>query len=617
MSSKLKKLLIKIIIAALLFTLSYWPQPLASKLSLLGIAYAVVGWPIIKKSLRSMGRGQVFDENFLMTVATFGAFALKEYAEGVAVMLFFQIGEFFQSYAVNRSRKSIAALMNIRPDFARVKRGKDWLEVAPDEVKTGEVIQVRSGEKIPLDGVVVKGQSAVDTAALTGESVPTEVCKGAVVMSGCVNLSGVLELKVTKPYGESTVAKILDLVENASVKKASMENFITRFARWYTPTVVCVAALLACLPPILIAGAAWADWGYRALTFLVISCPCALVISVPLSFFGGIGAASRCGVLVKGANYLEALAHAETVVFDKTGTLTEGKFRVFELHPEGISADRLLETAAHLEAYSSHPIAQSITEAYGKTADTNRLKKVKELFGVGITAELDGIKTAVGNAKILALYKLPLPQEQKSGTMVYVVINSRYAGYILITDRIKEDTVQALQDLKKEGVGQMVMLTGDSKAPARHIAKILKLDKYFAELMPADKVKKVEHLLKAKSPQGKLLFVGDGINDAPVLARADVGIAMGGVGSDAAIEAADAVIMTDEPSKIVTALRIAKRTVWIAKENVVFAISVKLLVLGMGAAGFASIWAAVFADVGVSVIAVLNAVRALGLYKKC
>ena len=436
-------------------------------------------------------------------------------------------------------------------------------------------------------------------------------------MSGCVNLSGVLELKVTKPYGESTVAKILDLVENASVKKASMENFITRFARWYTPTVVCVAALLACLPPILIAGAAWADWGYRALTFLVISCPCALVISVPLSFFGGIGAASRCGVLVKGANYLEALAHAETVVFDKTGTLTEGKFRVFELHPEGISADRLLETVAHLEAYSSHPIARSITEAYGKTADTNRLKKVKELFGVGITAELDGIKTAVGNAKILALYKLPLPQEQKSGTMVYVVINSRYAGYILITDRIKEDTVQALQDLKKEGVGQMVMLTGDSKAPARHIAKILQLDKYFAELMPADKVKKVEHLLKAKSPQGKLLFVGDGINDAPVLARADVGIAMGGVGSDAAIEAADAVIMTDEPSKIVTALRIAKRTVWIAKENVVFAISVKLLVLGMGAAGFASIWAAVFADVGVSVIAVLNAVRALGLYKKC
>ena len=617
MTLKLKKLLIKIVVAAVLFALSYLPQPLVSKLVLLGIAYIAVGGPIIKKSLRSIGHGQVFDENFLMTVATFGAFALKEYAEGVAVMLFFQIGEFFQSYAVNRSRKSIAALMDIRPDFARVKQGKDWQKVSPDDVKTGEVIQVRSGEKIPLDGVVTKGQSTINTAALTGEAVPTEADKDTVVMSGCVNLSGVLEIKVTKPYGESTVAKILDLVENASAKKASIENFITRFARWYTPAVVGIAVLLACVPPIFVSGAAWTDWGYRALTFLVISCPCALVISVPLSFFGGIGAASRCGVLVKGANYLEALAHAETVVFDKTGTLTEGKFRVFELHPEGISAEQLLETAAHLESYSSHPIARSIAEAYGKTADTKRLKKVKELFGAGITAELDGIKTAVGNAKILALYKLPMPREQKSGTTVYVVINGRYAGYILITDRLKEDAVQAVQNLKKEGIGQTVMLTGDGKAPARHIAKILKLDKYFAELMPADKVKKVERLLKSKSPQGKLLFVGDGINDAPVLARADVGIAMGGVGSDAAIEAADAVIMTDEPSKIVTALRIAKRTVWIAKENVVFAISVKLLVLGLGAAGFASIWAAVFADVGVSVIAVLNAVRALGLYKKC
>lgn len=617
MTPKLKKLLMKIVIAAVLFALSYLPQLLVSKLVLLGIAYIAVGWPIIKKSLRSIGHGQVFDENFLMTVATFGAFALKEYAEGVAVMLFFQIGEFFQSYAVNRSRKSIAALMDIRPEFARVKQGTDWQKVSPDEVKTGEVIQVCPGEKIPLDGVVIKGQSTINTAALTGESVPTEADKGTVVMSGCVNLSGVLEIKVTKPYGESTVAKILDLVENASAKKASIENFITRFARWYTPAVVGIAVLLACVPPIFVSGAEWTDWGYRALTFLVISCPCALVISVPLSFFGGIGAASRCGVLVKGANYLEALAHAETVVFDKTGTLTEGKFRVFELHPEGISAEQLLETAAHLESYSSHPIARSIAEAYGKTADTKRLKKVKELFGAGITAELDGIKTAVGNAKILALYKLPVPREQKSGTTVYVVINGRYAGYILITDRLKEDAVQAVQNLKKEGVEKTVMLTGDGKVPARHVAKILKLDKYFAELMPADKVKKVERLLKFKSPQGKLLFVGDGINDAPVLARADVGIAMGGVGSDAAIEAADAVIMTDEPSKIVTAVRIAKRTVWIAKENVVFAISVKLLVLGLGAAGFASIWAAVFADVGVSVIAVLNAVRALGLYKKC
>lgn len=617
MTKKLKKHLWQIIIAGILFAASWLPLPRLVGLLMLAAAYLIVGLPIIIKALRNICRGQIFDENFLMGLATFGACFLGEYAEAVAVMLFFQVGEFFQQYAVNRSRRSISTLMDIRPDSARVNRNGEWQVVSPEEVAIGEVIEVRPGEKIPLDGVVTQGASALNTAALTGEALPRDVAAGDEVISGCVNLDGVLQIKTTKEFTDSTVAKILELVENAGSQKSAVENFITRFARWYTPTVVIVAVFLAFLPPLLLPDALLSDWGYRAITFLVISCPCALVISIPLSFFGGIGAASKCGILVKGSNYLEALSHTETVVFDKTGTLTKGCFAVAEVRPQGMSAARLLRLAAHIEAYSHHPIAESIKQAYGKKLDLTKVAKVKELFGTGITAEIDGVAAAAGNAALLQKFGIKQVPADIAGTVIYVVADKKYAGCIIVADEVRKDAAAAISALKDLGVRRTVMLTGDRAAVAEDVARRLGVDEVHAGLLPAGKVAALEQLLGEQSPAGKLLFVGDGINDAPVLARADIGVAMGGIGSDAAIEAADVVIMTDEPSRLASAIRISRRTVRIANQNIVFAIGVKLLVLGLGAAGFASVWAAVFADVGVSVLAILNAVRALRLHKKC
>lgn len=617
MTKKLKKHLWQIIIAGILFAASWLPLPRLIGLLMLAAAYLIVGLPIIIKALRNICRGQIFDENFLMGLATFGACFLGEYAEAVAVMLFFQVGEFFQQYAVNRSRRSISTLMDIRPDSARVNRNGEWQIVSPEEVAIGEVIEVRPGEKIPLDGVVTQGASALNTAALTGEALPRDVAAGDEVISGCVNLDGVLQIKTTKEFTDSTVAKILELVENAGSQKSAVENFITRFARWYTPTVVIVAVFLAFLPPLLLPDALLSDWGYRAITFLVISCPCALVISIPLSFFGGIGAASKCGILVKGSNYLEALSHTETVVFDKTGTLTKGCFAVAEVRPQGMSAARLLRLAAHIEAYSHHPIAESIKQAYGKKLDLTKVAKVKELFGTGITAEIDGVAAAAGNAALLQKFGIKQVPADIAGTVIYVVADKKYAGCIIVADEVRKDAAAAISALKDLGVRRTVMLTGDRAAVAEDVARRLGVDEVHAGLLPAGKVAALEQLLGKQSPAGKLLFVGDGINDAPVLARADIGVAMGGIGSDAAIEAADVVIMTDELSRLASAIRISRRTVRIANQNIVFAIGVKLLVLGLGAAGFASVWAAVFADVGVSVLAILNAVRALRLHKKC
>lgn len=615
MTKKLRKLLNKIIIAAVLFGFAFMPFPQVVKLLCFVLSYGIVGWPIVKKAVNNIKNGEVFDENFLMTIATFGAVALGEYPEAVAVMLFFQIGEFFQSYAVNRSRKSISALMDIRPDFARIQQNGEWIKVNPEEVKKGEVIEIRSGEKIPLDGIIISGASNLDTSSLTGETLPREVKKGDNVLSGTINLGGVLQVKTTGVYAESTVAKILDLVENASSKKAEVENFISKFARWYTPSVVIVAVLLAFLPPLL-TEETLSVWVYRAITFLVISCPCALVISIPLSFFGGIGAASKCGVLIKGSNYLEALAQTETVVFDKTGTLTKGEFAVTEIKPEdSISEAELLEIAAHLEAYSSHPIAVSIKKAYGKKPDLQRVAKVTDCFGKGVCGNFDKDEIVLGNAQIMRDKKVEVPEVNSAGTVVYVLKNGKYQGCIIIEDKIKDDAPAAIGQLKNLGVSQTVMLTGDRKNTAQSVAQKLGLDKYCAELLPADKVQKFEELLGTKTPKGKVLFVGDGINDAPVLARSDIGVAMGGIGSDAAIEAADVVIMTDEPSKIAKAIEISQKTLRLVHENVVFILAVKFAVLGLGAAGYASIWAAVFADVGVSVLSILNAMRALRFYK--
>ncbi len=615
MTKKLRKSLYKILWAVVFFAAALLPLPQIVKLSFFALSYVVVGLPIVIKALQNIKNGEVFDENFLMTVATFGAVALGEYPEAVAVMLFFQIGEFFQSYAVSRSRKSIAALMDIRPDFARVQKNGEWAEVSPEEVEKGSIIEIRSGEKVPLDGVIISGDSSLDTSSLTGESLPREVAKGDAVLSGAINLGGVLQVKTTGTYAESTVAKILDLVENASSKKAEVENFITKFARWYTPAVVILAVLLAFIPPLVFAQSLQV-WVYRAITFLVISCPCALVISIPLSFFGGIGAASKCGVLIKGSNYLEALAQTETVVFDKTGTLTKGLFAVTKIVPEGnISAAELLEIAACMEAYSSHPIAVSIKNAYGKKPDTQRVSNVKDCFGKGICGNLDNDEIVLGNTQIMRDKGVAVPAVQAAGTVIYVLKNGRYQGYLLIEDEIKQDSAAAIQQLKNLGVSQTVMLTGDRQNTASNVAQKLNLDKFYAELLPADKVQKFEELLGTKTPKGKVLFVGDGINDAPVLARSDIGVAMGGVGSDAAIEAADVVIMTDEPSKIAKAVEISKKTLRLVHENVLFILAVKFAVLGLGAAGYASIWAAVFADVGVSVISILNAMRALRFYK--
>lgn len=613
---KKKKRLIRIIISAILFAWAIIFKP--DEKSLLFIlylaSYAIVGYDVIIKALKNIAHGQVFDENFLMGIASIGAFFLGEYPEGVAVMLFYQIGELFQSYAVDRSRKSITSLMDIRPDSANVKRGEQILTIDPDEVEIGETIVIKPGEKVPLDSVVLEGFSMVDTSALTGESIPREITVGDELLSGCINTSGVLVAKVTKEFGESTVSKILDLVENASSKKSNSENFITKFARYYTPIVVILAVGLALIPPAIMPNATFSDWVNRALTFLVISCPCALVISVPLSFFGGLGAASRKGILIKGSNYLEALANTEIVVFDKTGTLTKGVFKVQEIIPENISKQELLEMSALAENYSTHPISKSLKEAYGKQIDTSRIKDTKEIAGHGVIATIDGHEVAAGNNKLLDTLNLPQKDMGNAvGTIVHVIIDKQYKGYIVIADEIKQDAKTAIADLKAAKIKQTVMLTGDSKSIAQKVANELGLDKVYSELLPADKVEKVEQLFKEKSNKGKLVFVGDGINDAPVLARADIGIAMGALGSDAAIEAADIVIMTDEPSKIATAMKVSKKTLSIAKQNIVFALGVKFLVLILGALGLASMWAAVFADVGVSVIAILNAIRILNV----
>lgn len=609
---KQKRQLYKIIAAAVLFAVAFMlPVSGYWRLAVWSAAYLIVGLPIVRKAFRNIGHGQVFDENFLMTAATAGAFALGEYSEGVAVMLFYQIGELFQSYAVNKSRKSIAALMDIRPDYANIERDGKVVRVSPEDVRPGEDIIVTAGEKIPLDGRIVEGYSLIDTAAITGESVPREAAVGDEVISGCINLNGRLKIKVTRDFGQSTVAKILDLVENASSQKASVENFITRFARYYTPAVVFLALAIAVLPPLLVDGAAFSDWLYRALTFLVISCPCALVISVPLGFFGGIGAASRNGILVKGSNYLEALAATEIAVFDKTGTLTKGCFEVSRVQGEGIDDDTLLETAALAGGNSTHPVSQSIRKAYGKEIDLRRVADFEELPGRGIKATIGGKTVLLGNKKLLDEYGIKFNPVNGAGTVVYIAAGGIFRGFILIADEIKPDAPAAIAALKKAGIRETVMLTGDNAAVAENVAQTLGLDKFFANLLPAQKVEKVEALMKDKSDGGKLIFAGDGINDAPVLALADIGIAMGGVGSDAAVEAADIVIMTDEPSKIVQAIKISQRTLRIVRQNIVFALGVKFLVLLMGAEGLATMWDAVFADVGVSVIAIINSMRAL------
>jgi len=611
----MKKYLWRIIIAAVVFAAAMiinlnieWLQ-----LVLFVISYIVVGGDIVEKAVRNIFKGKIFDENFLMSIATIGAFLIGEYPEAVAVMLFYQVGELFQSYAVDKSRKSIASLMDIRPDYANVKRGDELVKVDPDEVQIGDIIVIKAGEKVPLDGKVIEGSSMVDTSALTGESVPSEVEVGSEILSGCININGVITVEVTKEYEESTVSKILDLVENASSKKSKSEQFITKFAGYYTPVVVIIAAFLAIVPPLVISGATFSDWIYRALSFLVVSCPCALVISIPLSFFGGIGGASRKGVLVKGSNYLEALAQTEIIVFDKTGTLTKGVFNVQEIHPEGISKEELLELTAYAESYSNHPISLSLKRAYGKEVDNERISSVEEISGHGVIATVDGKRVMAGNTKLMKKMNIPYFEGELIGTVVHVAVDNLYAGYIVIADEVKADSAQAIKELKAANIRQTVMLTGDTENVASKIAKELEIDKVYAELLPVDKVEKLEELFSQKSTKGKLAFVGDGINDAPVLARADIGIAMGGLGSDAAIEAADVVIMTDEPSKIVTAMKISKKTLRIAYQNIAFAIGIKIIVLILSALGLTSMWAAIFADVGVTIIAILNAFRALNV----
>ena len=611
MTRKQRHLLTRIIVAAVLFLAgSLLHLPELAEMAVFLACYVVVGWDIVWKAITNILHGQVFDENFLMTIATIGALILGEHSEGVAVMLFYQVGEWFQSYAVSKSRKSIASLMDIRPDYANIERDGKLVQVDPDEVQIGETIVVKPGERIPLDGTILKGFSTLDTSALTGESMPREVEPGMEVISGCINQTGILNIQTTKEFGESTVAKILDLVENASDKKGRIENFITRFARYYTPVVVFAALALAILPP-LITQQPFSTWIYRALTFLVISCPCALVISIPLSFFGGIGGASKIGVLVKGSNYLEALANTEVVVFDKTGTLTKGSFAVSEIHPVGMKEAQLLELAAYAEDYSNHPISLSIKNAYGQKIDNSRVSDVQEIAGHGVQAVIDGKTILAGNTKLMERAHIKYTPSSAVGTVVYLACDGKYAGCIIIEDEIKADAPAAIKLLKSAGIRKTVMLTGDADAVGKKVAGQLHLDQVYTELLPADKVDRVESLLKQKSEKGMLAFVGDGINDAPVLARADVGIAMGGLGSDAAIEAADVVLMTDEPSKIAAVMKIARKTIRIANQNIVFALGVKFLVLILGALGYANMWAAVFADVGVSIIAILNAIRAM------
>ena len=619
MTKKQKKVLYQIIASVVLIVilrlLPAFPTPVELVLYL--IPYLVVGWDVLRKALLGIKNRQPFDECFLMAVATVGAFALGDYVEGCAVILFYQIGELFQSVAVGKSRQSISSLMDIRPDYANIEDEDGKLEqVDPDDVEVGTVIVVQPGERVPIDGVIVEGTSALNTAALTGESLPRDVQSGDEVISGCVNMTGLLKVRTTKEFGESTVSKILDLVENSSMKKARTENFITRFARVYTPAVCYGALALAFVPPIvlLLMGqpARFGDWVYRALTFLVISCPCALVISIPLSFFGGIGGASACGILVKGSTYLEELARTGIVVFDKTGTLTQGTFKVVGIHPEnGVAGDALVEAAALAESWSKHPISLSIKNAYGKEIDANRVTDVQELGGHGVTAKVDGKTVAAGNARLMAKLNLSAPEVTDPGTIVHVAIEGKYAGYLLIADVVKPHSAQAIKGLKAAGVRKTVMLTGDAEPVAKAVASDLGLDEYHAGLLPGDKVDQIEKLLAAKGPKENLAFVGDGINDAPVLSRADIGIAMGALGSDAAIEAADIVLMDDDPAKIALAMSIARRTLRIVYENIVFALAIKFACLVLGALGLASMWTAIFADVGVMVLAVLNATRAL------
>lgn len=610
MTKKQKKMLVRIFISAVLFlAVVLMPLDGVERIAAFIVPYLVIGWDVLWKAIRNIAHGQVFDENFLMALATVGAFGTGEFPEAVAVMLFYQVGEWFQGYAVGRSRQSIAKLMDIRPDYANIEQNGKLVEVDPEEVSIGQTIVIKAGERIPLDGIVLEGKSTVDTAALTGESLPRDVDPGDDVISGCINQSGLLRVRVTKEFGESTVAKILDLVENASAKKAKAENFITKFARYYTPCVVIGAVLLGLVPPLIVGG--WTMWIQRALIFLVISCPCALVISVPLSFFGGIGGASKCGILVKGGNYLEVLAKTQTVVFDKTGTLTKGVFNVTAIHPEQCSEAELLEMAAYAESYSDHPISRSLKEAYAKEIDALRVSQVEEISGRGVQATIDGKRVCAGNDKLMEDIGVPWHPCHRVGTTVHVAIDGVYAGHIVISDEIKQDAAKAIRQLKAEGAEKTVMLTGDAKAVGESVAKELGLDEVYTQLLPADKVEKVEQLLNHRQGNGKLAFVGDGINDAPVLSRADLGIAMGAMGSDAAIEAADVVLMDDQPSKIATAIRIAKKTLGIVKQNIVFALAIKGLFLIMGAFGVANMWEAVFADVGVAVIAILNAMRAL------
>lgn len=618
MTKKQKKVLIRIIVAAILLVILHFVPLEGLWLGLLYlIPYVVIGYDILRKAVLGIMHGEVFDENFLMAVATVGAMGLGEYSEGVAVMLFYQIGELFQSVAVGKSRQNISALMDIRPDYANIEAEDGSLEqVDPDDVEIGTIIVVRPGEKVPIDGVVVEGTSTLNTSALTGESVPREITVDQNVISGCVNLTGLLKIRTTKEFGESTVSKILDLVENSSMKKSKSENFITKFARYYTPAVCYSALALAILPPVinLIMGnpAAWSTWIIRALTFLVISCPCALVISIPLSFFGGIGAASACGILVKGSNYLEAMSETKYVVFDKTGTLTKGVFDVTGIYPgQGFTEEELLEYAAYAESYSSHPISKSLKNAYGKELDASNVSDVEEISGHGVTAKVNGRQVAAGNAKLMKSLNLAYTENTGVGTVVHVAVDGNYAGYILISDVIKDGAKEAIASLKNSGVKKCIMLTGDSKTVAEHVASELKLDEVHSELLPADKVSCVEKLLQEKGAKEKLAFVGDGINDAPVLSRADIGIAMGALGSDAAIEAADVVLMDDNPAKIALAMRISRKCLRIVYENIVFALAVKAICLILGALGIANMWVAIFADVGVMVLAVLNAIRCL------
>ena len=614
----MKKKAIKIVIALVLylFTMLVKFENTWINNAMFLISYCIVGLEVLKEAMENILRGKVLDENFLMAVATIGAFCIGEFPEAVAVMLFYQIGEFFQSYAVDKSRKSIASLMDIRPDYANICRGSNIEKVSPEEVKVGEIIVIKPGEKIPLDGCIVEGKTTLDTKALTGESIPQDVKEAEQVLSGCINLSGVIKVKVNKEYGESTVSKILDLVENASNRKAKSENFMTKFAKYYTPIVVGIAVILAIFPPLLLPGANFLDWIYRALSFLVVSCPCALVISIPLSFFGGIGGASKMGVLVKGSNYLEALASTEIVVLDKTGTLTKGVFEVQKVKPIHIEEQELLKIAAYAENYSNHPISGALKRAYQEKIDEKQIQNYEELAGLGIIAKIGAKDVIIGNDKLMQEKQIAFEKCDEVGTILYVAIDATYVGYIVIADQIKEDAKKTIEELKKNHIKQTVMLTGDRKKVGEKVAKEIGIDAVYTELLPTDKVSKVEELLKTKSAKGKLAFVGDGMNDAPVLTLADIGIAMGTLGADSAIEAADVVIMTDELSKIVKSIKLAKKTMRIVKENILFAIFVKILVLILTALGFSTMWQAVFADVGVSIIAIMNALRALRVQNK-